>query len=346
MAKTFEPSGETVVRGRGGDLRPNQPPRGFPYRLLLWAVLMTCAAGAAGYFAWLFHEQAMKCEVERDACAKREGPGKKDLETAMGTLSSCQTEVATMKQQRKEIDAQLEQVSKNLNGTTEELTALRAQRAETEKRIAAIEQIQQQFAKMIDTGELKVTSRRGNLVVELPSEVLFPSGSAVLSRKGEVAVLQVGGILKQFADRRFLVVGHTDNQPLKGSKFQDNWELSVARALKVTRYLVEAGMKQENLIAAGVGDSDPIADNATEDGRARNRRIEIALLPALNELPPLPKSLEEAGKAAQDAAKKPEKADKPAAKKPAADKPAEKKDTADKKKTEKPADKPAEKKGK
>jgi chemotaxis protein MotB len=80
----------------------------------------------------------------------------------------------------------------------------------------------------------------------------------------------------------------------------------VARALKVTRYLVEGGMKQENLIAAGAGESDPIADNKSSESRARNRRIEINLLPALNELPPLPKSLEDAGKQAEDAAKKPD----------------------------------------
>jgi len=298
MARTFDP-----------DIEPVRPPRGFPYRLLLWAILMTGGAGAGGYFAWKFREQAVKCEGERDECKLSQAPLAGQVESQKTALTACQSEVGTLQTQRKEIDAQLESVSKNLNGTTEELTALRAQRAETDKRIAAIESIQAQFAKMIDTGELKVTSRRGNLVVELPSEVLFPSASAELSRKGEVAVLQVGGILKQFGDRRFLVVGHTDTQPLKSAKYQDNWELSVARALKVTRYLVEGGMKMENLIAGGAGESDPIADNKSAEGRARNRRIEIALLPALNELPPLPKSLEEAGKKAEDAAKKDEKKD-------------------------------------
>jgi flagellar motor protein MotB len=73
----------------------------------------------------------------------------------------------------------------------------------------------------------------------------------------------------------------------------DNWQLSTARALTVSRILVLAGMKAENVIPAGVGENDPIASNATADGRQRNRRIEIALLPAINELPPLPSSLTE-----------------------------------------------------
>ncbi|MGE5186914.1 MAG: flagellar motor protein MotB, partial [Acidobacteriota bacterium] len=102
-------------------------------------------------------------------------------------------------------------------------------------------------------------------------------------------------------------VGHTDNQdfakvrPGAGSAAAgpqpciatDNWQLSTERALTVTRVLSTAGMKQENLIAAGEGDHDPIASNATSEGRQRNRRIEIALLPAINELPPLPASLKD-----------------------------------------------------
>lgn len=301
MAKSFEPSGETVVKGKGaGDVRGGRQ-RGFPFRLLLWALLMTGAAGAGGYFAWTYREKwkddktvlaaeqakLVQCEGERD-------PAKQ-------AAAACQTQVTELQTAQKGLEEQVAQATSNLSATKEELTALRAQRAETEKRIASIEKIQAQFAKMIDTGELKVTSRRGNLVVELPSEVLFPSASAELSRKGEVAVLQVGGILKQFEDRRFLVVGHTDNQPLKSAEYKDNWELSVARALTVTRYLVEGGMKSENLIAAGAGENDPIADNSSSASRARNRRIEIALLPALSELPPLPASLE--NKAEQEAEK-------------------------------------------
>jgi chemotaxis protein MotB len=303
MAKSDD-SGQTVIPskgGRGHDLRPSPPPRRFPFRLLLWAILMTGAAGAGGYFAWTFREKAVKLEGEQKACQEKLAPSEALAAAKTTELNACTTDLAATKTRQAEIDAQLDQVSKNLNATQDELGALRAQRAETEKRVASIEKIMGEFAKMIDTGELKVTSRRGNLVVELPSEVLFPSASAELSRKGEIAVLQVGGILKQFGDRRFLVVGHTDDQKLKSAEYKDNWELSVARALTVTRYLVEGGMKEENLIAAGSGQNDPIADNKNNEGRARNRRIEIALLPALSELPPLPKSLQDAGKEAEKA---------------------------------------------
>jgi chemotaxis protein MotB len=114
--------------------------------------------------------------------------------------------------------------------------------------------------------------------------------------------------LKRFPGRRFLVVGHSDNQALTKPKeatgciFKDNWELSTARALTVTHVLVTAGMDPKSVIPAGEGEHDPIASNATGEGRQRNRRIEIVLLPAINELPQLPASIKEEGAPAAPAA--------------------------------------------
>jgi chemotaxis protein MotB len=160
---------------------------------------------------------------------------------------------------------------------------------------------------MIDTGQLKVSARRGQLVISLPSEVLFTTGSADLSKQGEYAVVEVASVLKKLPDRRFLVVGHTDNVEYvkpKGADAAgsaassaacpiptDNWTLSTARALTVTRVMVTAGMDAKSIVPSGVGANDPIADNNSAEGRKKNRRIEIALLPAINELPPLPANL-------------------------------------------------------
>jgi flagellar motor protein MotB len=160
------------------------------------------------------------------------GDSAKQLETSTGSLGA-----ATLK--ATELEKQNTEFSKNLNASKDELSALRAQKAEADKRMAAIEDIRKQFAKMIDTGQLRVTARRGQLVLSLPSEVLFPTGSAELSKQGEYAVVEVGAVLKKFPDRRFLVVGHTDNQDFVKPKGQpatpvctptDNWQLSAARA--------------------------------------------------------------------------------------------------------------------
>jgi chemotaxis protein MotB len=301
MAK-IEDSGELVLpdKGRPPRIPPpraSKPPRGFPFRLLLWALLMTAGAGAAGYFAWQYREQAIERRGGLATCTTDLEKIRGEHGAASGQLQTCTGELATVTEREKALAA-------NLGSTTEELTALRDQRKETDARLASFAEITQKFAKMIDTGQLAVKARRGNLVVELPAEVLFASGVSELSEKGKLAVLEVGFILKQDPDRRFLVVGHTDSVPLKNSKYLDNLELSTARALTVTRVLVQAGMKPENLLPAGAGEHDPTSDNASSKDRQANRRIEIALLPALSEMPPLPSSIE-AGKAAATPPAKP-----------------------------------------
>jgi chemotaxis protein MotB len=278
---------------------PPKPGRRFPWRLWLFAILMTGTTAAGGYFTWQYRSSGKDAKSNLGLCTKNLG----DLQTSAGKLTTdlkaCtdQLGAATLKSTQAEKSAG--EASKTLTATQEELTQLRAQKAEADKRMAAIEDIRKQFAKMIDTGQLRVTARRGQLVLSLPSEVLFPTGSADLSKQGEYAVVEVAAVLKKLPDRRFLVVGHTDNQDIVKPKDaaaclpQDNWQLSTARALTVVRVLVTAGMKAENLVPSGVAAYDPLADNSTPAGRQKNRRIEIALLPALEELPPLPANLTE-----------------------------------------------------
>jgi chemotaxis protein MotB len=273
--------------------------RAFPWRLWLFALVMTGAAGAGGYFTWHFREQAKdavvgesNCKLTMSKLTGERGDFEKKYTDCNATLTKqtadMKTTLDTTSKSAKTLEQQNAELMSNLNASKEELNQLRALRAEQDKRISAIEDIQKQFAKMIDTGALKVTARRGALTLSLPAEVLFPSGVAELSKDGELKVLEVGLTLKKFPDRRFLVVGHSDAQPLKNSVYKDNWELSAARALTVTRFLVQAGMNPKNLIPAGAGEHDPVA---TGKDFARNRRIEILLLPAINELPPLPASL-------------------------------------------------------
>ncbi len=317
--------------------RPGKPPstRGFPWRLWLFALLMTAAAGAGGFFTYHYYNagkddkiavadcKAVRAKLESDTTALSTRSA--DCAASLAKLQSdSKASLDTTTASAKALETQNQQLSTNLNASKEELAALREQRAETEKRMAAIEDIQKQFAKMIDTGTMKVSARRGSLVLSLPAEVLFPSAVAELSKDGELKVLEVGLTLKRFPDRRFLVIGHSDNQPLKSTVYQDNWQLSTARALTVTRFLVQAGMNPKNLVPAGAGEHDPLIERAAGKDLARNRRIEIALLPAINELPPLPSSIGDADKAVKDAGKDADKtADKDAGK--TADKTADKK---------------------
>jgi chemotaxis protein MotB len=235
----------------------------------------------------------MQARAAYAVCSEEVEPTQEKAQRSDRRAQACEADLLDVAAQAKANEAQLAKMQGNLSATKEELTALLAQRVEAEKQMAAIAKIREQFARMIDTGQLKVSARRGSLVVELPAEVLFRSASAELSEKGELSVLEVGFILKQFTDRRFLVVGHTDSLPLRNAAFRDNWDLSTTRALTVTHVLVKAGMRPQALMAAGAGEHDPVTSNARAADRQRNRRIEIQLLPALAELPPLPGGLKQ-----------------------------------------------------
>lgn len=272
--------------------------RRFPWRLWLYALIMTAAAGAGGYFAWFYRGEAETAATEVGACntslAAERATCPANLKAAQDDAAKSKTAFAALAAEAGKLKNERDQIAKNLTVSKDELVAVRTAKEQAEARIKAVDDIQKQFAKMIDTGALKVSSRRGSLVLSLPAEVLFPSGVADLSEEGRIKVLEVAFHLKQHPDRRFLVVGHTDSQPpQKNSAYRDNWDLSVARALTVTRVLVQGGMEKKHLIPAGASEYDELVPNTSAASMQRNRRIEIVLLPALGELPPLPASLEQ-----------------------------------------------------
>lgn len=169
-----------------------------------------------------------------------------------------------------------------------EIEALRKQQAQIEANLRQYRGLRDAFDKMIGAGELEVYRRHGRIMVALPSSVLFSSGKADLSPAGKTALAKVAGVLGQLEGRRFLIAGHTDNVPIRTSKFPDNWALSTERAATVTRFLIDNGMKPTSVAAAGYGEHDPIRGNDTAADRKRNRRIEIILMPNIEELPELP----------------------------------------------------------
>jgi chemotaxis protein MotB len=175
-----------------------------------------------------------------------------------------------------------------LAATEAELAELRKQREAAEKRLAAFNSLNDKLRSLIDAGELEVSMRNGLPVIALPSEVLFSSGKAELAKKGEKALMKVGAALAELPNQRIQVAGHTDDMPI-GEKLEwtDNWELSSARALTVTRFLIAQGVTPTNLSAAGHGEFDPVAANTSTSGRKKNRRIELILLPDLSELTPI-----------------------------------------------------------
>ena len=132
--------------------------------------------------------------------------------------------------------------------------------------------------------DLTVTMKDGKVYVSLSEQLLFPSGSATVEPQGREALAQLAKVMTGNPDISMMVEGHTDNVPIKKGRFTDNWDLSTARATSIVRILQTAGMAPQRVTAAGRGEFHPVADNTTPEGRQRNRRTEIILIPELNEL--------------------------------------------------------------
>ncbi len=119
---------------------------------------------------------------------------------------------------------------------------------------------------------------RGTITVTLPNAILFDSGKAELKKATSAELDHIRSVLREkYAGKQVDVVGHTDTDPIKKSKWKDNWELSAQRALSVLRYLVKRGIPEDKIQAVGCGESQPIASNSTTSGKARNRRVEIVV---------------------------------------------------------------------
>src|SRR5882672_9169978 len=205
-----------------------------------------------------------------------------DTEKTLGDqIKDLQGKLGMLDETTKSKEAELGKVKGDMAATTAELQELRRQKEAAEKRIAAYKALQDKFRALVDTGKLQVVFRNGQMTLKLPSGILFPSGSADLSKGGQQALTEVTGVLMQFKDRRFLVAGHTDNQPIKTAAFHNNWYLSTARANSVVQHMIKEGFPAKNLAAAGYAEFDPVAPNTSEPGREQNRRIEIILVPNL-----------------------------------------------------------------
>lgn len=155
---------------------------------------------------------------------------------------------------------------------------------------------------------LEVKIRHNKMVISMPGDVLFPSGSAKLSRSGQDVLKKVASALssdKTLAERYYQVAGHTDNQPVVRTveEFKDNWGLSVMRAREVLLFVTQSeegsALDIKRWSAAGYADTDPVAANTTPASRRKNRRVELVVQPDIEEMIDLKSLIEGNGSKAQ-----------------------------------------------
>lgn len=141
---------------------------------------------------------------------------------------------------------------------------------------SAYSELIKQLEPQVKSEQICIEQAQGKLEIRFLEQVLFDSGSAKITREGQDVLAKTGQALARIKGRPFTILGHTDNKPIQTEHYPSNWELSTARACSVVRFLSEkAAIEPARFFAVGRADCDPVADNATDAGRLKNRRVEI-----------------------------------------------------------------------
>jgi len=204
-----------------------------------------------------------------------------DLNTKIANLNSQNTQLGelTAEQQSK-----LTQSQKDLMKQQETLQQLQSLLQQQKQKSEELKNKMTEALKGFNSNDLSVYQKDGKVYVSLSENLLFPSGSAVVNPKGVDALAKLAAVLNLNSDVSVNIEGHTDSIPIRG-KYQDNWDLSTARANAIVRILVNNyKVNPRKVTATGHSYDDPIATNSTPEGRAKNRRTEIILTPNLEEM--------------------------------------------------------------
>ena len=201
-------------------------------------------------------------------------------------LEDARREASLLAQERSTLKNRVSDLEHMLGELRTESAELEARVQEKESQLAELQSMQDELVSELEQeiadGQIQVRRLRGQLRVDMVDEILFDSGEATLKEEGQAVLKKVASVLVN-ANRVIQVQGHTDNVPIKGrlaEHFPTNWELSAARAVNVVRFLQEeAGLDPQSLSATGLSEYRPRATNDTNEGRQKNRRIEILLVP-------------------------------------------------------------------
>lgn len=195
-----------------------------------------------------------------------------------------------------DLDAQIEELKKEqhlnskkikeLEVNAQQANLLKQENLAKEREIQLLKESISQALFNYEGKGLTIEEREGKIYVTMENDILFKAGSWKIDDNGEKTVNALGTAIANNPDIEVLIEGHTDNEPYKGNgNIINNWDLSTKRATSIVEILTKnENINPKNIIAAGKGEFDPIADNSTEEGQAKNRRIEVILTPKIDEI--------------------------------------------------------------
>lgn len=235
---------------------------------------------------------SMTACVSKSTHEKQVADLNQQVDASVAAIAKARTENVALTEERNKLQENLittakdrGQLKSTLDDMKKAMDVMRQRQTEQKQRLQEFEDLTKRFKKLTDSGALSVQFIDGKMVVSLGSDVLFPSGSAKLSAAGLESLKEVTTQLTSIPNKRYQIEGHTDNVPIATATFPSNWDLAAARALNVTRSMIEAGMPAERVSAASFGDTTPRQSNDTVEGKAANRRIAIVVVPDLSTMP-------------------------------------------------------------
>ncbi|HOI06132.1 MAG TPA: OmpA family protein [Deltaproteobacteria bacterium] len=203
----------------------------------------------------------------------------RENETCRGSLSLAQSQLKLKEAEVKTLESSLKGKDAALKAKE---TALREKEVKAREQSDSFMKMQEAMKAELDSKQVALKELEGKLTLTMVESILFDSGKADVKPEGVEALRKVSEVLKNTTDQEIVVAGYTDNVQITGRlarTYPSNWELSAARAISVVKILVAEGVDPKHLSAAGYGEHRPVADNATPEGRAKNRRMEIVLMP-------------------------------------------------------------------
>jgi chemotaxis protein MotB len=208
----------------------------------------------------------------------------------------CEADYAAALHEIEDLRKKLRERGINLDNLAQSLEQQRRALDEYKQRAEQLEQVRKRFEllreklqKLTELG-LKVQVRDNRMLIQLPGDVLFDSGRDALKPRGLEILTAVAAVIRgdeDLASRDFQVAGHTDSIPLSGGAFRDNWGLSAMRARSVLIFLTDpaqGALDPKRWSAAGYADTAPVANNDTPEGRQQNRRVELVVVPNVEEM--------------------------------------------------------------
>jgi chemotaxis protein MotB len=192
-------------------------------------------------------------------------------------------EVENLNKEVDRVNEQLQDRNKQLEAKLKEVDRYKKELDDQQKYINDLEGIKSNLEKTVGILETKIEN--GRLRVSFKGDILFESGKHQLRKEGMDLLRSVLTILKDSTrNNDIFIAGHTDNVPIRADardRYESNWTLSTYRAIEVVKYLVDQGLSPKHLTAAGYGEYKPVADNSTDEGKTKNRRVELFLIPRI-----------------------------------------------------------------